>query len=234
MKTLILVAHPTEQDSGTQAFLAQALESANSSEINRRVLTLPAGGHFNAQQEMQDVLAADRLVLQFPLYWYSAPAVLHQWFEDCLLSPYKEKLAGKELGLVVSTGRPSHEFGLGQRQGYSLSELLRPLAALAIDLGLQLLPPLVIAQFAYQTDQQHQQLLVDYQQYLQLPAGYSFADQEKWWIEQLEQRAAQTTDPKKQQILALLADQFETRSDRLDDLKDELALIKQVEEGDEL
>lgn len=232
LKTLILVAHPKEQDSATQAFLKQALTAATDPEIKRRVLQMPNEAGFNAQTEMKDVLAAERLIFQFPLYWYSAPAIMQQWLTDCLLSPYKEKLRGKELGLVVSTGRPLAEFSMGKRQHYSLSELLRPLAAVADNLGMQQMPYFLVAQFAYQTECEHQQLLFDYLQYLELPRDPSFAQREEWWSTNLKRLAQKITDPQKKQTLSLLESQIIERSERLVELKDEVAMIKQVEEGD--
>lgn len=228
MGTLILVAHPEEQDSGTQAFLTQALRFA-SQEITRRVLP---EGQFSPQKEMKDVLSANRIIFQFPLYWYSAPAILHQWLADCLITPYKEKLKGKELGLVVSTGRPESEFGLGKKQGYSLSELLRPFVAVADTLGMQMLPYFLIAQFEYMTDQQRQKLLIDYIQYLELSRDSSFSEREHWFVQRLADMTENATDTKSQQTLAALDQQITDRSDRLAELKDEIAMIKNIEEGD--
>ena len=53
--------------------------------------------------------AADRVVLQFPMYWYSTPALLKQWQDDVLLYGWAygstgTALHGKELLLAVSVG----------------------------------------------------------------------------------------------------------------------------------
>ncbi|GEN48049.1 NAD(P)H-dependent oxidoreductase [Ligilactobacillus pobuzihii] len=230
MKTLILVAHPKEADSGTQAFLKQAVAGTEDN-IKRRVLSNDITPGFVPRSEMKDVLAAERIIFQFPLYWYSAPAVLHQWFADCLITPYKEKLHNKELGLVVSTGRPEREFALGKKQKYSLSELLRPFVALADNLDMQMMPYFLISQFEYQTDKEHQKLLIDYLKYLELPKDYSFSDQEKWFMERLG-RLASTKNDNERQLLNLISQQISDRSERLDEIKDEISMIKSVEEGD--
>lgn len=231
VKTLILVAHPKEQDSLTQAFLKQALTFGNQ-DIKRRVLSDGQVDGFLPQDEMQDVLQAERIIFQFPLYWYSAPASLHQWLADCLITPYKEKMSAKELGLVVSTGRPESEFALGKKQGYSLSELLRPFAAIADNLGMRMLPYFVIPQFEYQTDKQHQQLLIDYLQYLELPRDYSFSQREEWFINRLAQLTKNKDESHYQQTLSMISQQIAERGERLTELKDEVAMIKNIEEGD--
>ncbi|GBG95114.1 NADPH-quinone reductase [Ligilactobacillus salitolerans] len=231
MKTLVLVAHPEVKDSGTQQFLKEAVKSTQN--VSRRELVLDQTGTFHANQEMQDVLACDRIIFQFPLYWYSAPALLHQWLADCLVTPYREKLRGKELGLVVTTGRPAAEFAAGKAQHFSLSEILRPFSALALNLGLKELPAFIVAQFAYQTEEQHQQLLIDYCQYLELPADFSFRQQEEWSVERLKKLSRLENDPAAQQLLLQLADLIDERSERLAELKEEIQMIKDVEEGDQ-
>ena len=35
-------------------------------------------------EEQKHLAAADRIILQFPFYWYSTPALLKQWQDDVL------------------------------------------------------------------------------------------------------------------------------------------------------
>ncbi len=231
MRTLILVAHPEEEESGTQRFLAEAIKDLPN--VSRRVLSNEQQKPFQAQAEMHDVILADRIIWQFPLYWYSAPAVLHKWMSDCLITPYKEKLRGKELGIVVSIGRPENEFGMGKKQHYSLSEIFRPFAAIAANLQMTMMPYFVSAQFEYQTEKQHQQLLIDYQQYVELSADFSFSSQEHWYVQRLEHLERQATDPQRQNTLRLIKEQLSARSSHLSELKEEVAMIKNSEEGDQ-
>lgn len=93
-------------------------------------------------------------------------AWLDEVFDDDLLGTAGDRLAGKELGLVVNTGRALKDFAPGQGQSFTLAELLRPLQALANETKMTYLTPLVVGQFAYLTERERQELLVNYRQYL--------------------------------------------------------------------
>ncbi|BCG61610.1 hypothetical protein PUR_50350 [Paenibacillus sp. URB8-2] len=63
----------------------------------------------NVEREQQLLLEHDRIVFQFPLYWYSSPSLLKEW-QDVVLTygwaygSQGMKLHGKEFGLAISTG----------------------------------------------------------------------------------------------------------------------------------
>lgn len=226
MKTLVVVGHPALADSSTQPFL-----KALSQDL---ALWHPLAAPFDPQHERQALWQADRIILQFPLYWYSVPAIMKQWldeiFDDALLGPDHTRLVGKELGVVVSLGRPEDEFGAGQKQGFTIDEYLRPLQGLAQATGMGWLPPLVISQFAYQTAAQRQGLAVAYQQYLTLPQPSRFADRVQWLATRLDQLAQQVTAPKERQKLVQLRAVLLAQQAELDDLTANLRLVRETEE----
>jgi len=122
MTTLVLVSHPELADSSTQQFLKASLpKSAIIWEHIESKSTI------DIEKEQRQLRQADRIILQFPLYWYSAPAGLKQW-EDTVLTrnfvygDHRYPLAGKSLGLVVSTGMPAAAFQRGGAEGFSLEE----------------------------------------------------------------------------------------------------------------
>ena len=86
-----------------------------------------------AEQEL--IEQHDRIVLQFPFYWYSTPSLLKKW-EDTVLTygwaygSTGNKLHGKELMLAVSLGAPEASYTPDGEFTYTLAELLRPFQAL--------------------------------------------------------------------------------------------------------
>lgn len=98
----------------------------------------------------QELLAAhDVVVVQFPLYWYSTPALLKQW-EDLVLEhgwAYGREgraLRGKRWLSVVSAGGGEAAYqpdGLNRR---TLRDFLAPLEQTARLCGMTYLPPLVV------------------------------------------------------------------------------------------
>ncbi|WP_057768918.1 NAD(P)H-dependent oxidoreductase [Lactobacillus selangorensis] len=223
MQTLVVVAHPERVQSGTQEFLQAS--AAPFKTVQWHELEAP----FEKEAEQRQLLTADRLILQFPLYWYSAPAMLYQWLDDVWTEKFAVRagnLNGKQLGIVVTTGVADQAYHAGEREGFTLDEILRPFQALAHKTGMTYLPLFPITQFGYQTDAQKQRLLVAYQRYLTEPYPRHFADTEKWFAEQLAQLAADHPD------YQLLLDQFTKNADELEQLNDTLQMMRQNEEND--
>jgi NAD(P)H dehydrogenase (quinone) len=87
------------------------------------------------RREMEAVLRADLLVLVFPIFWFSVPALLKGWIDRVFLSGvfYGGKriyaqggMAGKRALVVASLGGREHMFGPGALHG-ELDGMLRPL-----------------------------------------------------------------------------------------------------------
>ena len=98
----------------------------------RYLYDLYPDGRIDVVAEQAALTAVDRIVLQFPMYWYSSPALLKQWQDDVLTYGWAygstgRALAGKELLVAVSTGADSY----GRGDSYSVNELLLPFQATA-------------------------------------------------------------------------------------------------------
>ena len=76
MKTLVIVAHPQLANSSTESFLKAAADDENN--VMWHELKTP----FDISQELELLKSATRIIFQFPLYWYSAPAILKQWLDE--------------------------------------------------------------------------------------------------------------------------------------------------------
>lgn len=131
-KTLVIVAHPDLSKSRiNRTWLEHLLPHANKVTVHELYKRYP-DGKIDAAAEQQLLEAHDRIILQFPLFWFSTPSLLKQWLDDVLaygwaFGPGGDKLEGKEIGLAVSTGGPAQAYQAGAQNQYTLSELLRPL-----------------------------------------------------------------------------------------------------------
>ena len=128
------------------------------------------------QQELDKLLWADLLILNFPIYWFSMPAILKGWIDRVLVSGvcYGGKrfydqggLAGKKALVTVTLGGREHMFGEDAIHG-PLEDMLRPLlrGTLAY-VGLHVLPPFVAWHVPYISAEARGQFLLDYQQRLE-------------------------------------------------------------------
>ncbi len=64
------------------------------------------------EAEQSNLLWADVIVLQFPVYWFSFPSIMHRWMEQTFLHGFShgstgDKLRGKKLILSYTTGAPA-------------------------------------------------------------------------------------------------------------------------------
>jgi len=128
------------------------------------------------QEELDKLLWADLLILNFPIYWFSVPAILKGWIDRVLVSGvcYGGKrfydqggLAGKQALVTVTLGGREHMFGEDAIHG-PLEDMLRPLlrGTLAY-VGLDVLSPFVAWHVPYISADSREQLLVGYHQRLE-------------------------------------------------------------------
>ncbi len=231
MKTLILVAHPEVANSPTQQFLKASLPPTGAIQWHDITAVAGVNGHFQASAELDLVKQAQRIVFQFPFYWYSAPFILKQWQDEVFTGEVAQygNLAGKELSVVVSLGQSLATYQAGAQEHFAISELLRPYQAFAEKLNWRYLPPLVITQFAYQTPAERQQLLVTYQQRLTLAQPASFAQRGQWLLAQLAQLQPATTAQRQQ--LTLIREQLEAGVAEYQTLQEQLREIRSGEQA---
>jgi len=136
------------------------------------------GGQLAAdiQAELDKLLWADLLILNFPLYWFSVPAMLKGWIDRVLVSGvcYGGKrfydqggLAGKKALVSLTLGGREHMFGEGAIHG-PLEDMLRPLlrGTLAY-VGMEVLEPFVAWHVPYISHDAREDFLRAYQQRLQ-------------------------------------------------------------------
>lgn len=229
MKTLVVVAHPNMKQSGTQQFLLHQFPTTNDVTWHE----LDPEGNFDVSAEKALLMAHDRIIFQFPLYWYSVPVNLRQWQDMVLERGFAygngATLQGKEFGIVVSLGEPLDEYQAGGSEQFTMSEILKPLQAMAHKLRWRYLKPLVISQFAYLTDNQRLRLIVSYQQYLTL-ANDSFEDRQKWFINQLTQRIELMTVENEKAKAQAIYEQLQDNFDNLAELHWTVDLIRDEEE----
>lgn len=231
MKTLVIVSHPEMANSLVQNFLKASAQPFQDEVTWHDLATIQ---QLDVAAEQALLRNHERIIFQFPLYWYAAPASLKTWLDTVLTGEFafsgRMPLQGKSLGVVVSTGIAGKHFQAGGSEQATLSEILRPYELVARKLGMTYLPPFAIHQFSYLTEAARQVLLVDYQRYLTQPI-FNFEQKVAWFEQQLRQRQSAATDSDQQQQLALLADQLTEQGELLTDLGWQVQLIRQ-EEGE--
>lgn len=135
-RALIVYAHPLHHHSYGNHELLAAVRGLEQVTVHDLYEEYP-DFHINVAREQALLLSHDLIIFQFPLYWYSAPALLKEWQDrvfdfgfaygqNVQQEQQSQALAGKTLWLAVTAGGPVNSFraqGINRRP---LSEYLRP------------------------------------------------------------------------------------------------------------
>ena len=146
MTTTVFLFHPNFAASTVNARLAAEAEKQDGVVV-RRLYDLYPDFRIDVAAEQAALTASDRIVLQFPMYWYSCPPLLKKWEDDVLTygwayGPTGDALHGKEMVVAVSPGAAYRRDGAAK---YEVTELLRPFQATSNLIGTTFAKPFVTA-----------------------------------------------------------------------------------------
>ncbi|MDE6576393.1 MAG: NAD(P)H-dependent oxidoreductase [Opitutales bacterium] len=138
---LVLSAHP---DIAEKSKACAALLSAVKDLPKVRVMDLseiPA----TVENYYERVKAASVIVLQFPFWWGSAPAILKTWIDTLMLGFLEDpSMKGKRLLVATSVGSGPEVYRAGGAEQFTVDEILRPFQVMAIYSGMTYLTPFVL------------------------------------------------------------------------------------------
>jgi glutathione-regulated potassium-efflux system ancillary protein KefG len=144
--TLVLVAHPDLAHSRVNAAMAAAARAVPHVEVLDLYSLYP---HFliNVEAEHTRLAAHKRWVLQFPMYWYGAPAMVAQWCEEVLVRGFAYGTGAvthqHDLQLAVSTGRTRQDGASPGAIEAEVIDLLKPFEHTARYCGMRYQKPLI-------------------------------------------------------------------------------------------
>ena len=145
---LVLFAHPAFRASRVNRALSDAIRNLPGVHFHDLLEAYP-DFYIDVAAEQRRLRMARLVVLQHPVYWYSAPAIIKHWMDQVLVNGFAygtggDALAGKDLLQVVSTGAPADAYRTDGHHGYPLVELLRPVEQTARFCRMHYLRPVVI------------------------------------------------------------------------------------------
>ncbi len=127
MKTLVIVAHPHIEKSVINKRWIDALTGQVT--IHQLYAAYPQGTPINVAHEQALVEKHDRIIFQYPLYWYAAPALLKEWIDSVFTDGWAygaggDAMVNKEIGVAVSCGGKELEFSARGNQCHPLTTYL--------------------------------------------------------------------------------------------------------------
>ncbi|GGL60564.1 NAD(P)H-dependent oxidoreductase [Sporolactobacillus putidus] len=169
MKILDIVAHPHLAQSNVNRIWMKRLNQEENITVHDLYSTYP-NGIIDVNKEQQLLSEHDRIIFQFPMYWYSSPSLLKEWQDVVLTYGWAygsngTKLRGKDFILAISIGGSEANYQAGGSNQFSVSELVKPFQATANLTGMRFLPvfkKLGVRLFSSEEIQQSAEELVKY------------------------------------------------------------------------
>lgn len=135
-KTLIILAHPNFEQSRLNKALINKIKDEENITINNIYSKYNSFSDIDVQKEQNLLLEHDRIVFQFPFYWFSSPGLLKDWQDKVLEYGFAYgsdggKLSTKEFKVATTTGSPEFAYQSGSYMQVSMNELLKPFETMA-------------------------------------------------------------------------------------------------------
>src|SRR5690606_30755452 len=134
MKTLIIVIHPDINNSLVNKRWLMALKEHSDKYDIHQLHEVYPDEKINADHEQRLVEQYQKIVFQFPFYWFNSPPFFKKWLDEVLTygwaygSKSGYRVAGKKIALAISAGIDEREYMLGAKYRYTMEELTRPFA----------------------------------------------------------------------------------------------------------
>lgn len=123
------------------------------------------------KEEMDKLVWADFVIFQFPLWWFSLPAILKGWVDRVFAMGFSYNIGqsyekgifrGKRAMLSFTTGGPAATYGVDGKNG-SIHELLRHVQyGMLHFIGMDVLPPFIAYSASRVTPEQRKAYLAEY------------------------------------------------------------------------
>lgn len=132
MKTLVVVTHPDIENSIINKRWIEELSKYPDRFVVHQLHKVYPDEKIDVDAEQKLIEQYDKVVFQFPVYWFSSPAFLKKWLDEVLIygwaygSKSDYKVAGKKVALAMSVGLDEYEYAPSEKYRYTLKQLLRP------------------------------------------------------------------------------------------------------------
>jgi len=166
-KTLVINGHRTPRDSLFGKVLFDAATALP--EVTGHTL-IEAYPDFKINGNYERKLLSDHanVVLQFPLYWYSSPAIIKEWLDEVLSRGWAygggQALVGKKIMLAITTGGPEKVYQHDGANRFTINEFLRPFEQTANLCGMKWEEPFVMFGVHYLDEESIKLHCVSYQE----------------------------------------------------------------------
>lgn len=162
IETVVISGHPNIGRSYANKTILSKLETIETLDI-RYLIKMYPNYQIQAEKEIEALIRAKNIVLQFPFHWYGVPPILKMWI-DTITTPlvygeYKGALANKLLIISSTTGGPKESYSPTGYNKHTMKEFLLPITKLGDSLGMNMIEPVIVYSASAQVDDLERRLL---------------------------------------------------------------------------
>jgi len=130
-KILVVLGHSNYKNSLSNKTIVEKIKDSENITV-RNLDDISENCQFDVEAEQTALSGADVIVFQFPLHWYSVPAILKKWMDDVFTfgfayGPGGDKLTGKKVIFSLTTGGPTEAYSPDGDKGYTVEQFIAPL-----------------------------------------------------------------------------------------------------------
>ncbi|ANF51875.1 NAD(P)H oxidoreductase [Chryseobacterium glaciei] len=132
MKTLVIVIHPQIEKSVINKRWIDELNKYPEKYIVHQLYKEYPDEKIDILKEQELIESYDKIVFQFPFYWFSSPPLLKKWFDEVVLygwaygSKSGYKVGGKKISLAITAGIDEEGYSASGKYKYTMKELTTP------------------------------------------------------------------------------------------------------------
>lgn len=132
MKTLVIAVHPNMETSIINKRWINELERQPEKYTVHQLYKEYPDEKINIKKEQELIEKYDKIIFQFPFYWFSSPPLLKKWFDEVVLygwaygSKSGYRVGGKKISLAITAGIEEQDYSASGKYKYTMEELMRP------------------------------------------------------------------------------------------------------------
>lgn len=130
MKTLIVMGHPNVQESIINLAWLKELKQFSEEFVVHHLSEELINGEFDVLKEQQLLEKFDKIVLQFPIYWFNCPPLMKKWLDDVFIDGWAygetNQMKNRNVALLVTAGIRARDYEVDGKCHHTLKEVLVP------------------------------------------------------------------------------------------------------------
>ncbi|GAB3021606.1 NAD(P)H-dependent oxidoreductase [Niabella terrae] len=144
--SLIILAHPNFDRSLANRTIIEELEKSNLELEIRNIPNLYPDYQIDVKAEQAALMRHQTIVLQYPFYWYSMPAILKHWFDEVFqhqfaFGSHGDKLKGKNFVPSFTVGSSESSYTALGFQHFRVHEFCKHLEQTAYHTQMNYIEP---------------------------------------------------------------------------------------------